>query len=158
MARIALVCSIALLVAASAAGQDMAFYYPAPQPSQIRFTKDVAYGPLRLDVYQPATAADGRSPAVVLFHVAAGQQRDSPFIRAWAEILASQQIVAIQPDLRPESVESDFDAAIAHVRENAATFGIDPERLAVYAGSANVSSALPIVQNPRHSPSSCHRH
>jgi dienelactone hydrolase len=35
------------------------------------------------------------------------------------------------------------------VLASADAFGIDRDRLAVYAGSANVSSALPLVQNPR---------
>ena len=60
-----------------------------------------------------------------------------------------RDLVAILPDLRSETSEKDFDALITHLASNAATLGVDPDRVALYAGSGNVSRALPIVQNPK---------
>lgn len=149
MTRMSVACLLAVSVSGPAAAQEMRFYYPAPQPSEIRVTKDVAYGSLKMNVYRPAAAPHSPLPALILFHAGAGDERNSPFIRAWAEIVASQQIVAIQPDLQFETVEHDFDAALDYLVANAAALGVDPDRIAVYAGSGNVSSALPLVMNPR---------
>lgn len=120
-----------LFMAAAGSGQEMRFYYPTPEPSQIRVMKDVPYGSLKMDVYRPAAVPDAPMPALMLFHAASGEQRTSPFIRAWAEIVASQQIVAIQPDLHLEHIEHDFDAALTYLAANAATLGVDPDRIAV---------------------------
>ena len=62
---------------------------------------------------------------------------------------ASRDLVAILPDLRDDSFEKDFDALIAHLTANAPSLGIDRDRIALYAGSGNVSRALPLVQNPK---------
>ena len=51
--------------------------------------------------------------------------------------------------MRDDSFEKDFDALIAHLTANASSLGIDRDRIALYAGSGNVSRALPLVQNPK---------
>lgn len=142
----------AVLVAAlptSAGAQDMRFVYPAPPPGALLVSRDVPYGDLQMDVYRPATPDSARLPALVFFNTATGAQRSTPFYKAWAEVAASHQVVAILPDLRGDSVEKDFDALLAHLSSDGARLGVDRDRIAVYAASGNVFRALPIVQNPR---------
>ena len=45
------------------------------------------------------------------------------------------------PDLRVATLAQDFDALLAHLAANAASFGGDRDRIAVYAGSGNVFAA-----------------
>jgi acetyl esterase/lipase len=145
----ALVCSFAVLLAARAEGQERRFFYPAPQPLQVRVTKNVPYRARQMDVYRPATDSSEPLPALVFLNAATGDQRSNGFYRPWAEITAAQGVVAILPDLRADSLEADLDAALATLAGNAERLGIDRARVAVYAGSGNVYSMLPIVQNPR---------
>jgi dienelactone hydrolase len=126
----------------------MRFYYPAPAADVVDVSKDVAYGELKMDVYRPKQSG-GQLPALIFFNTATGAQRSNPFYKAWAEIAASKNLVAILPDLGGETFAKDFDALVAHVKANAANLGIDGERVAVYAGSGNVFRALPIVQDPK---------
>jgi hypothetical protein len=74
MTRIALAIGTAVLLTGRTDGQEMRFFYPAPQPSQIHVTRNVPYGQLQMDVYRPATAREVRLPALVIFPVAAGEQ------------------------------------------------------------------------------------
>jgi dienelactone hydrolase len=139
---------IAVVFGTALAAQDLRFFYPAPAADTIDVRKDAAYGALRMDVYRPRNAG-GPLPALVFFNLATGAQRSNPFYKAWAEIAASKQLVAILPDLGAETFAKDFEALIAHLRANGPALGIDVERIAVYAGSGNVSRALPVVQDPR---------
>jgi hypothetical protein len=140
---------VAVVLGTALSAQNMPFFYPAPPASAVEVSKDQAYGGLQMDVYRPRSAAGKTLPALVFFNIASGAQRSNPFYKAWAEIAASRNLVAILPDLRNESFGQDFDALTAHLASNAATYGVDRERIAVYAGSGNVFRALPLVQNPK---------
>ena len=141
------------LVMPHTAGAQSAFYYPAPAPGAVTTTKDVAYGTsgsvtLLMDVYRPARAA-GTAPALIFFNQSVGAQRSAfTFYVRWGETAAMNGLVAIVPDLRPASAAADFQILIAHVTSHAAEYGIDPTAIAVYAGSGNVFTALPALQDP----------
>lgn len=149
MTRHLVAACIAVALVSSVAGQEMRFFYPAPPASAVAVSKDQAYGALQMDVYRPANAAGTTLPVLVFFNIASGAQRSNFFYKAWAEIAASRDLVAILPDLRDDTFEKDFDALIAHLTSNSSSLGIDSDRIAVYAGSGNVSRALPLVQNPK---------
>jgi hypothetical protein len=149
MIRHLLAACIAVALVSGAVAQEMRFFYPAPPGSAIAVSKDQAYGTLQMDVYRPANAAGKTLPVLVFFNIASGAQRSNFFYKPWAEIAASRDLVAILPDLRDDSFEKDFDALIAHLTANASSLGIDRDRIALYAGSGNVSRALPMVQNPK---------
>jgi dienelactone hydrolase len=136
-----------------AVAQERRFHYPAPPESSYRVTKDVQYGTsgsdaLRMDIYRPATG--GRAPTLIFLNVASGENRGVPFYVAWAQLAASKGLTAIIPDLRRETVIDDAIKLVVHLsRAQQDDNGVDPSALAVYAGSGNVSYALPFVQNAR---------
>jgi dienelactone hydrolase len=148
MRRTLLAASAAVFAVATTTAQDMKFFYPAPAPSAIEVTKDVPYGELRLDIYRPGGGATAL-PAVIFSNLATGAQRSNPFYKAWAEIAASQGVAAILPDLRLETYAKDMEALIAHLLANGSSLRIDRDRIALYAGSGNVSRSLPFVQDPK---------
>ena len=148
MRRTLLAASAAVFAVATTTAQDMKFFYPAPAPSAIEVTKDVPYGELRLDIYRPSGAATAL-PAVIFSNLATGAQRSNPFYKAWAEIAASQGVAAILPDLRLETYAKDMEALIAHLLTDGSSLRIDRDRIALYAGSGNVSRSLPFVQDPK---------
>jgi dienelactone hydrolase len=137
----------ALAFAAAVHAQDMRFVYPAPPASSVAVLKGHAYGERQMDVYRPA-GPPGPAPAIVFFNLATGEQRSNPFYKAWAEIAASNGIVAILPDLGFETFAKDYEALTIYLSSNAAILGIDKDRIALYAGSGNVYRALPLVQDP----------
>lgn len=146
----------ALLIVAGAAvhsAQEMRFLYPAPAAGALAISRDVPYGtsadvPLKMDVYRPAAPA-GAVPALIFFNTASGPQRQNAFYSGWAQAAASKGIAGIVPDLRQGNQAQDFQLLIAHLTSRATDYGIDREAIAVYAGSGNVFTALPILQDPR---------
>ena len=130
----------------------MRFFYPAPASGVVSANRDVVYDAasgLAMDVYRPARVSR-TLPALIFFNVATGAQRGNAFYRAWAEVAASKGLVAIVPDLRRDSLQRDFDAVAGHVAANSDRYGIERGAVAVYAGSGNVYSAFPIIQDPKH--------
>jgi hypothetical protein len=148
---------VALVIGFSAVAlpaQQPTFAYPLPAAGTVAISRDVQYGTvdttkLRMDVYR-SSSARGAAPAIIFFNRAFGaKERGFAFYTAWAQVAASKGLVAILPDLREASAQQDFQQLIAHVTEHAATYGVDREAIAVYAGSGNVYTAFPIVEDPK---------
>jgi hypothetical protein len=154
MSRIAALSLILILAPNAARGQNN-FFYPSPPPGTVTVSKDVPYGEsasikLLMDVYRPASGS-GSAPALVFFNQAAGDQRRAfTFYARWGETAASKGLVGIVPDLRQQSSAEDFRLLIAHLMDRGADYGIDRDAIAVYAGSGNVFTALPVVEDPAH--------
>jgi dienelactone hydrolase len=147
------IATLMILASAPAHAQAARFAYPAPAAGVVSVTRDVPYGAsgadsLRMDVYRPASAGDAR-PALIFFNVASGADRGTAFYASWAQIAASNGLVAILPDLRDGSAPKDFQALVDHLVQHAASLGIDREAIAVYAGSGNVYTAFPILEDPK---------
>ena len=136
-----------------AGAQEMRFVYPAPAENSYRLIADVQYGtsasgPLRMDIYRPASGT--RHPTMIFFNIASGAERSNLFYASWARIAASRGVTAILPDLGSESFVQDFIALHEYLaKQKADEHGVDSNAVAVYAGSGNVSRALPIVQDRR---------
>jgi dienelactone hydrolase len=144
----ALTSTFALTVAA----QEPRFFYPPPAPGSVTTSQDVQYGAedtakLRMDVYRPAVASRTLGPVLIFFN-GTGLPRDAAMYVGWARTAASKGLVAIVPDLRAEHAAQDFHTLITYLNEHAKNYGIDREAMAVYAGSGNVFTALPIVEDP----------
>jgi hypothetical protein len=136
---------LVLAVASSAAAQEapMAF---APPAAGIAVTANVPYASgLTFDLYKPPVPAAAR-PLIVFFNRATGEDRHGRFYDAWARAAASAGIAGILPDLRQGSEAADFRTLVAYLDGHKTELGIGP--IAVYAGSGNVLSALPAVEDP----------
>ena len=117
--------------------------------------KDVIYrstdaGPLTMDVYSPADAADSAGlPVVVLVagYSDVGYEKmlgvkfkEMAMAVSWGQLLAASGMVAIAYTNR-EPI-ADLEALLQHLRENAAPLGIDGDRVGLWACSGNVPLAL----------------
>lgn len=116
-----------------------------PDPTGVRFVRDVVYGPAkrnRLDVLAPD---DGRTGCPVLVQIHGGawfsgtkEQQGQPLMRH----LVRQGWVCVAPNYRLSPKASfpdhlvDVKMAIAWVRENIAEYGGDPRFVCVTGGSA----------------------
>jgi dienelactone hydrolase len=147
------ICIAIALTGVAAHSQNAPFFYRAPPPGAVAISKNVQYGTadtavLRMDIYHPGRTR-ATSPALIFFNVASGRDRGNGFYAAWARTAASKGLVAIVPDLHSGRAEQDFTSLVAHLTQHAANYGIDREAIAVYAGSGNVFTAFPIVEDPK---------
>ena len=125
-----------------------------PTSTHVSVTKDVQFGradtvTLRMDVYRPADTRGRGLPTLVFFNRAFGADRSQPFYAAWARAAASRGIVAILPDVRGGTEAADVQALLTHLLARGADVGVDRDAIAVFAGSGNVSAALPFVEDPK---------
>jgi len=163
---------VTVLAASSGRAQERPFHYPVPSLDAVRVTKGLAYTrvdgvTLAMDVYRPKTAS-GLSPALILYSMYWPEEHDRPARESndhamrWARIAAAAGIVAIIPDLRAvpgtgnaqapsRAREGELDSLLAHLTTHARRYGIDGERIALFAASGAVASALPAIEDARRS-------
>jgi hypothetical protein len=126
--------------------------YRIPGTENVPVRRDITYkttadGALLMDIYYPPGAtAESRVPLVV--HVMgypdpqSGARMFGP-ITSWARLSAmSGMAAAIYGSSAPAE---DVHDVVAHLRDNAASLGIDRRRIGVYAMSANVPVALTLL-------------
>jgi dienelactone hydrolase len=131
---------------------------PAPPPlafpppaAGITVATDVEYGRsgttrLAMDLYKPDVSAGVKVPALVFFVRGTGADRTDRFYASWARTAASKGLIGILPDLRDGSEAADFRLLLSYLERHGGEHGIDS--IAVYAGSGNVFSAFPVVEDP----------
>jgi acetyl esterase/lipase len=122
---------------------------PRRQDSPPRVRRDFVYKvagttELTMDVYLPA-AAVGRPPVVVMIHggpVPPGKNaKNMGIFLSYGELLADAGLAAVTFGHRfvsPESLEdagADVEEAVRQVRSNAEAFGLDADRMALWAFS-----------------------
>jgi acetyl esterase/lipase len=100
-------------------------------------------GPLHFDFYAPP-GASGPRPAVILVHGGpipkTGAKNMGVFV-SYGELLAASGLVAVTFDhsflspARLSEAGADIADLVSHVRANATSLGVDPERLALWAFS-----------------------
>ena len=122
---------------------------PGPDPAKLgSVERDLTYGnaagiDLKLDIYYPKTA-EGAVPTVVYVHGGAWIQGDKSTGAGAVEIpeLVSRGYLVASINYRlapqhkfPAQIE-DVKCAIRFLRANASRYGIDPERIGAWGGSA----------------------
>ncbi len=137
--------------AARAQAPHLAFPEPSPD---VTLARDVQFGAdgsvaLRMDVYQLPRVAGKPRPAFVFFNRASGAaDRQSPLYVGWARTAASRELIGIVPDLRSGSEAQDFQKLIEYLTRHGGDIGVDTAAIAVYAASANVATAFPLLEDP----------
>jgi dienelactone hydrolase len=143
--------------------REIPMVYPLPDADQVTEIRGIEYahgetGPLTLDVYAPARRAPSVAlPAIVLVagYSDIGYEpflgcrfKDMAMSTSWARLVASFGMVAVTyGNARPAD---DLDALLRYVREHAADLGVDADRLALWAYSANGPLTLyALVRAPR---------
>ena len=138
-----------LLFASPAFAQP--FIAPLPDSTRIDVRRDLAFkasdgSTLRFDLFRPR--GEARPPVVVIFNLNGPAGRTFPLSQSWARAFAGAGVAAACYEARTASADSDFDALLAHLAARGAELAIDGERVGVWAGSSNVSRALPLSADP----------
>jgi len=125
--------------------------YSLPGMDQAGVQRDVVYrkigeAPLKMDVYTPPDLKEGeRRPAVVFVHggpvPALGSVKDWGVFVSYGQLAAASGFVGVTfnhrfhaPELAPEA-DADVVELVAYLRKNASDFGIDRDRIAIWAFS-----------------------
>lgn len=138
---------VALIVLAPAQDQKPA--------AGVKVLKDLAYGSderQKLDLYLPEAGA-GLRPLIVCIHGGGWAGGDKARYQWLGEALAQKGFAAASvtyrfaPKFRSPAAMDDVQRAVRWLRKNAATHGIDPERLGAIGGSAggHLASWLALV-------------
>ena len=140
------------LIAADAVAQDR-FMAPLPPDAQLRVTRDAEYGKsgdraLKFDLHRPAGASAPLPVVIMLNGIGADWMRAHTQDSGWGRYVTTRGFAGITMDSAEASVPADFDKLVAHLRTNAASLGVDPSRIVVWACSANVRAGLPLVSDP----------
>ncbi|MBL9098236.1 MAG: alpha/beta hydrolase [Alphaproteobacteria bacterium] len=121
-----------------------------PGMDRVRLWREIDYAKspdpfVRMDVYAPPGKLERRG-AVLFIHGGVstkGQAKDWGIYQSWGRLAAASGLVGVTftqrlgfPETQINEAASDVAAAIAYVRANAATYGIDPNRICLAAFSA----------------------
>lgn len=117
--------------------------YYTEKMSQVKAMSNIAYTEtLKMDIYHPPESEhQSKYPAVIVVHGKSNETnlKDNNAFRSWGDLLAASGFTAVVFNW---TTPGDIRNLIAHVRENAAEYKIDPENLAVIAFSAGVDAGL----------------
>ena len=118
--------------------------------------RSTAAAAMTMDVYYPEHVTSGaRLPAVVIVagyrdigaeKVFGCKFKEMGMVESWAQLIAASGVTAIAYTNREP--ETDLDALIEHVRENAASLQIDGGRLGLFAASGSGPLALAALMQP----------
>src|SRR5688572_23672266 len=119
--------------------------------------RDVAYGPLehqRLDLVYDKSLSPLR-PAIVMIHPGGWMQGDKSAYHGWMGPYAREGYVTVSVDFRPSGVArfpaavEDVELALRWLRDHAADYGVDPERIGVtgYSSGAHLAMMLARREN-----------
>jgi dienelactone hydrolase len=136
--------------------------YQAPGADAVIVRRDVEYhatdaGALTMDIYHPPGAQAGAPlPAVVLMlgYSDLGAQaffgckfKEMESFISWARLIAASGLAAITYGTGREPA-ADIDALLRYLRQNAASLGVDENRIGVWACSGHVPNALSVLMQP----------
>jgi hypothetical protein len=142
--------------------------YEMTGTDRVTVRRDVGYratdaGPLAMDLYYPPDWTPGaRLPAAVIvlgysdvgFRNALGcQYREMAWSVSWGRLIAASGIIAITYTNREPL--ADLRALLEHLQKNAASLGVDRQRIAIWGASGNVPLALSALVNDARDYATC---
>lgn len=134
-----------LLAAANAFAQTQEFVLPKPDASRFTVQKNLEYKPgLAFDLYRPA--GNDVVPVVVFANVGIMGMKDWFGYVGWGQAVAASGLASVHYNA---TAPGDFEALVAALRARASTLKIDPSRMVLWSGSANVRLGLPAAMNPK---------
>lgn len=135
--------------------------YEIPGVDAVRIQRDLKYlspgaGALTMDIYHPPDSKSGTRIPVVVFvtgYSDPGFQRmlgcklkEMESYVSWGQLTAASGMAAITYSAVEPA--ADTEALLQYIRQNAASLGIDENRIGLWACSGNVPNALSVLMQP----------
>lgn len=123
--------------------------YDVPATKQVKVRSGVPYlsdarGTLAVDIYLPPDMKAGEKRPAVLFVNAIGDSpqgkvKDWEIYRSWPRLVAAHGLIGVSMEADGERIQESLRGVFDFLSSKGAEYGIDGERLGLYAASANVS-------------------
>ena len=116
-----------------------------PAAKSVKLRSEVKYsGDLAIDIYSPGNAKSGEKLPAVIFLNAIGDRPDSKIksweiYKTWPRLIAAHGMVGISMDADATKIQDSMRSLFDFLSRDGAKYGIDGERIGVYAASANVT-------------------
>lgn len=131
--------------------------YRIPGMAEVAVRPDIPYkkvegGDLKLDLYGPPSRSPNPLPAVVFVNGVGGRPgaslKDWGIYKSWARLIGASGWNAVTFDARGgDPGRSDIRDLFQYLRAEGARLGLDPERVAVWVCSGNVTAGLPLLMD-----------
>lgn len=129
--------------------------WQVPEMARARVRADVPFEAgrvdgLTMDLYYPPEASPGALPGAVVFVNGVGDLPGNP-LRAWAiyqdwaRAVTTRGLVGITYGAEAGRTAENLAALFEHLKAHGRELGLDPDRLGLYACSANVTTGLPFT-------------
>jgi tetratricopeptide (TPR) repeat protein len=123
----------------------------------IVYLKD-AKGALHLDLYTPAGLKAGDKCPAIIFMNAIGDRPGARKIKSWGiysswpRLMAAHGYIGISMETDGARIQESIGALFNFIAKNGASYGVDPDKLGIYAASANVSGSAAYLMNEQSYP------
>lgn len=136
---------LALLLASAALAQEQHFRYPKSEPGRVSALRGNEYRQGRsFDLYRPSGGSV--VPVVIFANVGGAPYQNWGGYQGWGDAVANAGMAAVLYQASADPT-GDFDALVAALQKRAAELKIDPSRIVVWSGSANVQVGLPLAMD-----------
>lgn len=125
--------------------------YDVPETKSVTVKQGITYfkdatADLQVDIYSPPAMKSNEKRAAVIFLNAIGDRPDSKvkswaIYSSWPRLVAAHGMVGISMDADGTRIQDSLKALFSFIASDGAKYGIDAERLGVYAASANVTQS-----------------
>lgn len=130
--------------------------YQHPDMSKVTVRKGVVFKTihadtvLKFDIYYPPGFNNKTNLPVVIFNngVGGNEVPEWKIYQDWARLIASHGMIAITHQSRQRKTETDLRDLLTHIRTHASEIKADPDRIALWACSANTPTAWPVADDP----------
>lgn len=123
-----------------------------PGVKSVTIKSDVTYledanNPLHMDIYSPQGLKAGEKRPAIIFLNAIGETPGQPKVKSWTiytswpRLMAAQGYIGISMEADAAKIIQSLQSLFKFLETKGAAFGIDKDRLGVYAASANVTQS-----------------
>jgi len=131
--------------------------YAVAGMDRVEVRRDVPYktadgAELKLDLYYPPEHRSGAPAPAVVFINGVGDRpgsklKDWGIYQSWGRLVAASGWIGVNFEARANSA-ADISDAFAFLRAHAARLDVDPDRIAAWVCSGNVTTGLPVLMGP----------
>lgn len=125
--------------------------YSVPDMSDVRVDHGVKFKTgsdgrtFSFDIYHARSSGTGPAPVVVFVNAGGLEVRRWAAYTSWARLVAASGVTGVVYDALDPTNADDLQDVVAFLRDQAGRFGVDGDRVAIWASSRNVAVALPFL-------------